>query len=167
MWMSAAYMKPPLVTVERLSDIEKRYPKGTPLKVRITRNGVDVTDMTVDQEEYHFQEINDTLEALKRMQEIDDKLQDELWNSEAIWSKETYSGEVKVVYDQSVTVCILGFRDVRISANDLPTCMSYKDPASNVPKPKRDAVTVGMAVEGLRLRVDNRGKVHGTMLKDV
>jgi len=163
MTMSAAHMSPP-VSTENLGEISARYTKGQELKVRLMRDGKLCTDMSVDEEDFRYQESQAISEALEILKVEDKKkIYEELWEA-GTWSAEEFNGTVVSVRDNCMFVRVMAAREVRVSATDMSSKYVFKDPVSKVSKIRRDEVTVGVEVS-LRLRWDYRNeRVTGSMI---
>jgi|ERR1712150_138154 len=162
----AAHMDPP-ISEKNLQEVDERYKLGQELKVRVMRNGYDVTDMTVEDEDYFYEDSCKIVEALTAMRTADEKMAEDLWYSNK-YSTDLYKGFVTGVKDQCIFVRVNDCREVRISSGELITEFRYKDAVSHVPKTRREAIQVGMEVHGIKLKYDWKSdRIFGSMLRDL
>lgn len=163
--MSAAYTSPP-THIDDLATLAEKYPKGAEIKVRIMRDGVLVTEMSVDDEDIHYEESLALLKELEVLTKKDEKMIQVLYDT-GTWSEEEYTGPIMSVRDGAIFVRVGGHREVRIAASDLSSSLVFKDPVSKIVKTRREEIVIGQEVS-FRLRYDYRNdKLFGSMIAQV
>ncbi|CAK0900098.1 unnamed protein product [Prorocentrum cordatum] len=94
----AAHMDPP-VALDDLNSIIAKYPKGADLKVRVLRNGENVTVMSVEKEEKRWKVVKMIAERLEELKKEDKRVTDLLWENCGTWSDEEFTGTTTLVKD--------------------------------------------------------------------
>jgi len=150
----AAHMDPP-VALDDLNSIIAKYPKGADLKVRVLRNGENVTVMSVEKEEKRWKVVKMIAERLEELKKEDKRVTDLLWENCGTWSDEEFTGTTTLVKDFGVKVLTSFGRSVLVRPDDLKGEWRFKDPTSGLARPRKDVVEIGATVQ-LRLKyVDN------------
>merc|ERR1712051_1151824 len=98
--------------------------------------------MTVDEEDMYYNDSQAILEKLEGLRKMEDAKISAL--DEREWSSEIYESTVVSVKDNCLFARVMGCREIRVAASDMPKEYWTKDPNSGIPKTKRDVVKEGM-----------------------